>query len=40
MSGANVKYSKIKELKEESYYNFYGIIYDASLPKEEEKNLS
>ena len=36
MSGANQKYTKIKEIKEDGQYNFYGIIFDASLPKEED----
>jgi hypothetical protein len=36
MSVAFQKYSKIKEIKEDGNYNFYGIIFDASLPKKEE----
>jgi Telomeric single stranded DNA binding POT1/CDC13 len=38
MSGANIKYSTIKQFKESGDYNFYGVIYDASLPKKEENS--
>ena len=30
------KYTSFDEMKEQGEYNFYGIIYDASFPKEEE----
>ena len=29
-------YTPFDEMKEQGEYNFYGIIYDASFPKEEE----
>ena len=32
------KYTSFEDLKEQGEYNFYGIIYDASFPKEEENN--
>ena len=30
------KYTTFEEMKEQGEYNFYGIIYDSSFPKEEE----
>ena len=30
------KYTTFEEMKEQGEYNFYGIIYDASFPKEED----
>lgn len=37
MSGANkYKYSTINEITKDGDYNFYGIIYDASFPLQEE----
>ena len=42
MSGGNIKYSPIKDIikedAKEGDYNFYGIIYDASLPFLEENS--
>ena len=34
------KYSSFDELTEQGEYNFYGIIYDASFPQEEEHGYS
>lgn len=34
----NVQYTKIKEIKDDNYYNFYGIIYDASLAQKEDSS--
>lgn len=36
MSTNKYKYSQIKEMKVDGDYNFYGIIYDASFPLQEE----
>lgn len=32
------KYTSFDEMKEQGEYNFYGVIYDATFPKEEENN--
>jgi len=42
MSGGNIKYTPIKDIikndAKDSDYNFYGLIYDASLPLKEENS--
>ena len=38
MSQPKYEYSNIKSFSNQGDYNFYGIIYDASLPKKEESS--